>query len=129
MGLVASSDVAQPAGARAHSAANTNATRARGNGGDMAKLWYVSVAPPSTAVATRFMRDFGHLFLVLSSLLAGLGAAGCAAPSASGPAAQAEAAGPVAVAAAPTQTGARGANLAGARCHGQMAACECRTRG
>jgi hypothetical protein len=72
------------------------------------------------------MRDFGHLFLVLPSLLAGLGGAGCAAPSASGSKAE-----PATVAAAPAppvvKTGARGANVAGARCHGDV--CECRTRG
>ena len=72
-GFVASSDVAQPAGAasdaeqrrpapqRQRHAASGRAER--GNGGDMRKLWYVSAAPASTAVAPRFMHDFRQLFL------------------------------------------------------------------
>jgi hypothetical protein len=124
MGLVASSDVAHARG-RAKSAVKI-ATRARGIGGDMAKLWYVSVASASTVVAPRFMRGFGHLFWVSAGLLASFGAAGCAAPSASG--ASRAAVEPAAAPSVPTEAGARGANLAGARCHGPGAACTCRVR-
>jgi hypothetical protein len=69
------------------------------------------------------MRDFGHLFVVVSSLCASLGAAGCAAPSAAGAKGEATA---VAAPVPAKTTGAVGANLAGARCHGDI--CVCRSR-
>jgi hypothetical protein len=65
----------------------------------------------------RFDAQFGHLFFALAGL-----AAGCAAPAAtSGGAPESAPAAP-----SPTETGAKGANLAGARCHG--AVCTCRNR-
>ena len=96
----------------------------------MGKLWYVSAALASTAVARRFMRDFRPLFrhtfgpTVRHRLLAfaALTMMACAAPSASG--AAGAAATPVA-ATAPNVAGST-ANLGGARCHG--AVCTCRSR-
>lgn len=87
----------------------------------MGKLWYVSAALASTAVAPRFMRDFGHLFLAAAALTT----VACAGPSASAPAS--EGARPAAaVASAPSETGSR-ANLGGSRCHGAVCACRSRT--
>jgi len=60
--------------------------------------------------------------LALASALAG---AGCAGPSASAPPAEATAAAAAPV--TPGERGARGANLAGARCQGSV--CTCRSRG
>jgi hypothetical protein len=72
------------------------------------------------------MRDFGHLFVVSASLFASLCAVGCAASSASGPKGEEMKGEAAAVAAAPTRTGAAGANLSGARCQGDV--CACRSR-
>jgi hypothetical protein len=85
----------------------------------MRKLWYVSAALASTAVASRFMHDFRQLFLATVALTV----VSCAGPSASAPAGQS--ASVAAVEAAPTEAGSR-ANLGGGRCHG--AVCTCRSR-
>lgn len=96
--------------------------RESGNGGDMRKLWYVSAALASTAVAPGFMHDFRQLFLASAALTA----VACAGPSASAPTGHVDVdvAKPSAVA-APNEPGSR-ANLGGGRCHG--AVCTCRSR-
>src|SRR5215831_18203825 len=87
MGFVASSDDAQPKDADSRPA---RSSRRRAKGGDMRKLWYVSVAPASTAAARPPMRGFTKMSpwtdrapgaLAVSAFAA---ASGCAGPSASG---------------------------------------------
>src|SRR5690242_20721634 len=92
MGLVASSDDAQPNDADSRPA---RSSKRRAKGGDMRKLWYVSVAPASTAAARPVMRGFTKMSpwtdrtpgaVAAVTLAAALAAAvsGCAGPSASG---------------------------------------------
>src|SRR4051812_18038314 len=90
MGLVASSDSAHPEGAIAASeTARAMATirRAPGKRGDMRKLWYVSGALASTALAHRSMRglvDIPSWTTATRFAVVGVLAIGCAGSSASG---------------------------------------------
>ena len=88
----------------------------------MGKLWYVSAALASTAVARRFMRGFRqlvrHLFLAFGALTT----TACAGPSASVPTGGSVTPGAAVV---PNEAGST-ANLGGSRCHG--AVCTCRNR-
>jgi hypothetical protein len=88
----------------------------------MGKLWYVSAALASTAVARRFMRGFRqlvrHLFLAFGALTT----TACAGPSASAPTGGSVTPGAAVV---PNEAGST-ANLGGSRCHG--AVCTCRNR-